>query len=81
MRGIKRPFGWKIRISAVQRGKYIIPYLMADFMRSNPHVEISILEVFESPTKFWPLWRKNTTDLALLSVNLPNEEGFESIYV
>ncbi len=67
----------KIRISAVSTGKYIIPYLMADFMKINPHVEIN-LEVSNRHQVLAHL-EENTTDLALLSVNLPNEEDFESI--
>jgi DNA-binding transcriptional LysR family regulator len=65
------------RISAVSTGKYIIPYLMADFMKINPHVEIN-LEVSNRNQVLAHL-EENTTDLALLSVNLPNEEKFESI--
>jgi DNA-binding transcriptional LysR family regulator len=67
----------KIRISAVSTGKYIIPYLMADFMKINPHVEIN-LEVSNRNQVLAHL-EENTTDLALISVNLPNEEKFDSI--
>jgi len=67
----------KIRISAVSTGKYIIPYLMADFMKINPHVEIN-LEVSNRNQVLAHL-EENTTDLALISVNLPNDENIESI--
>jgi len=53
----------KIRISAVSTGKYIIPYLMADFMKINPHVEIN-LEVSNRHQVLAHL-EENTTDLAL----------------
>ena len=67
----------KIRISAVSTGKYIIPYLMADFMKLHPHVEIS-LEVSNRHSVLAHL-QENTTDLALISVSPPNDLSFDSI--
>ena len=66
----------KIRISAVSTGKYIIPYLMADFMKLHPHVEIS-LEVSNRYNVLAHL-QENTTDLALVSL-WPEELDLESI--
>ncbi len=74
---LKGLLGGKIRISAVSTGKYIIPYLMADFMKINPHVEISL----EVSNRFSVLahLQENTTDLALISVSPPDDLAFDSI--
>ena len=73
---LKGLLGGKIRISAVSTGKYIIPYLMADFMKINPHVEIS-LEVSNRYNVLAHL-QENSTDLALVSL-WPDELDLESI--
>ena len=73
---LKGLLGGKIRISAVSTGKYIIPYLMADFMKLHPHVEIS-LEVSNRYNVLAHL-QENTTDLALVSL-WPEELDLESI--
>lgn len=77
MLGLKGLLGGKIRISAVSTGKYIIPYLMADFMKIHPHVEIS-LEVSNRYSVLAHL-QENTTDLALISVSPPSDLSFDSI--
>jgi DNA-binding transcriptional LysR family regulator len=77
MLGLKGLLGGKIRISAVSTGKYIIPYLMADFMKIHPHVEIS-LEVSNRYSVLAHL-QENTTDLALISVSPPSDLLFDSI--
>ncbi|MDF2157551.1 LysR family transcriptional regulator [Algoriphagus sp. CAU 1675] len=66
----------KIRISAVSTGKYIIPYLVSDFMKINPHVEIS-LEV-SNRYKVLAHLEENTTDLALVSLS-PEDLDLQSI--
>jgi DNA-binding transcriptional LysR family regulator len=73
---LKGLLGGKIRISAVSTGKYIIPYLMADFMKIHPHVEIS-LEVSNRHNVLTHL-QENSTDLALVSI-WPDELDLESI--
>ena len=73
---LKELLGGKIRISAVSTGKYIIPYLMADFMKIHPHVEIS-LEV-SNRNKVMAHLQENSTDLALVSL-WPDELDLESI--
>ena len=73
---LKGLLGGKIRISAVSTGKYIIPYLMADFMKLHPHVEIS-LEVSNRYNVLAHL-QENSTDLALVSL-WPEELDLESI--
>jgi len=73
---LKELLGGKIRISAVSTGKYIIPYLMADFMKVHPHVEIS-LEV-SNRNKVLAHLQENATDLALVSL-LPEDLDLENI--
>jgi DNA-binding transcriptional LysR family regulator len=73
---LKGLLGGKIRISAVSTGKYIIPYLMADFMKIHPHVEIS-LEV-SNRYKVLTHLQENSTDLALVSL-WPDDLDLESI--
>lgn len=73
---LKGLLGGKIRISAVSTGKYIIPYLMADFMEIYPHVEIS-LEVSNRYNVLAHL-QENSTDLALVSL-WPDDLDLESI--
>lgn len=73
---LKGLLGGKIRISSVSTGKYVIPYLMSDFMKIYPHVDIS-LEVSNRYNVLAHL-QENTTDLALMSI-LPEDLDFESI--
>lgn len=73
---IKGLLAGKIKISAVSTGKYIMPYLMADFMKIHPHVDIS-LEVSNRHTVLAHL-KENETDLALISV-LPDDLDFEKV--
>ena len=73
---LKGLLGGKIRISAVSTGKYIIPYLMADFMKIYPHVEIS-LKVSNRYNVLAHL-QENTTDLALVSI-WPSDFDLDSI--
>ncbi|MFC3415686.1 LysR family transcriptional regulator [Algoriphagus hitonicola] len=66
----------KIRISAVSTGKYIIPYLVADFLKIHPHVEVS-LEV-SNRYKVLSHLEENSTDLALVSLS-PEDLDLENI--
>lgn len=75
---LKGLLGGKMRISSVSTGKYLVPYLMADFMKIHPHVEIS-LEVSNRFTVLSHL-QENTTDLALVSV-WPEDMDLESITI
>jgi LysR family transcriptional regulator, low CO2-responsive transcriptional regulator len=75
---LKGLLGGKIRISAVSTGKYIIPYLMADFMKIHPHVEIS-LEVSNRYNVLAHL-QENSTDVALVSL-LPDDLDLETVQV
>lgn len=75
---LKGLLGGKIRISSVSTGKYIIPYLMSDFMQIHPHVDIS-LEVSNRYNVFAHL-QENSTDLALVSI-LPDDLDLESISI
>ncbi len=75
---LKGLLGGKIRISSVSTGKYIIPYLMSDFMQIHPHVDIS-LEVSNRYNVLSHL-QENTTDLALVSI-LPDDLDLESISI
>lgn len=75
---LKGLLGGKISISSVSTGKYIIPYLMSDFMDIHPHVDIS-LEVSNRYTVLAHL-QENSTDLALVSI-LPDELHLESISI
>ena len=71
---IKGLLGGKIRISSVSTGKYIIPYIMADFMNQHPQIEIS-LEVSNRGQVIRDLL-DNTLDLALVSI-LPENVAME----
>ena len=75
---LKGLLGGKIRISSVSTGKYIIPYLMADFMKIHPHVDIS-LEVSNRYNVLAHL-QENSTDLALVSL-WPDDLDLESISI
>ena len=73
---LKGLLGGKVRISAVSTGKYIIPYLIADFMKIHPHVDFSL----EVSNRFNVLahLQENTTDLALVSL-MPDDLDLENI--
>lgn len=75
---LKGLLGGKIRISSVSTGKYIIPYLMSDFMKIHPHVDIS-LEVSNRYNVLAHL-QENSTDLALVSI-WPEDLDLESITI
>ncbi len=66
----------KIMISTVSTGKYLIPYLMADFMKIHPHLEMN-LEVSNRLTVVSTL-QENTADLALVSL-IPEELDLDKI--
>lgn len=75
---LKGLLGGKIKISSVSTGKYIIPYLMSDFMKIHPHVDIS-LEVSNRYNVLAHL-QENSTDLALVSI-WPDDLDLESISI
>ncbi len=68
----------RLSLSIVSTGKYIIPYLMADFMKIHPHVDIS-LEVSNRYNVLAHL-QENSTDLALVSI-WPEDLDLESIVI
>jgi DNA-binding transcriptional LysR family regulator len=66
----------RLKISIVSTGKYVLPYFLNDFLRTNPGVEISIdvtnrEKVFESQIE-------NEVDFSLVSDELDNS-NFDSI--
>lgn len=71
---IKGLLGGKIRISSVSTGKYIIPYIMSDFMNQHPQIEIR-LEVSNRGQVIRELL-DNSLDLALVSI-LPENISIE----
>jgi LysR family transcriptional regulator, low CO2-responsive transcriptional regulator len=66
----------RLRISVVSTGKYIIPYLLADFMQAHPGVEL-VLDVSNRANVTLNLER-NETDFSLVSV-LPDRLNLEEI--
>ncbi len=66
----------RLRISVVSTGKYIIPYLLADFMKRHPAVEL-VLDVSNRANVTLNLER-NETDFSLVSV-LPERLNLEEI--
>ena len=76
MKELKGLLAGKIRISAVSTGKYIIPYLISEFMKLHPHVEIS-LEV-SNRYKVLAHLEENSTDLAFLSIS-PEDLDLDSV--
>ena len=66
----------RLRISVVSTGKYIIPYLLSDFMKANPGVEL-VLDVSNRANVTLNLER-NETDFSLVSV-LPDRLNLEEI--
>jgi DNA-binding transcriptional LysR family regulator len=66
----------ELNISAVSTGKYIMPYIMADFIRKYPSIKIS-MDV-DNRQKILRKLEENRTDIALVSV-LPENFEFESL--
>ncbi len=66
----------RLRISVVSTGKYIIPYLLADFMKLHPGVEL-VLDVSNRANVTLNLER-NEMDFSLVSV-LPDRLNLEEI--
>ena len=67
----------RLRISVVSTGKYIVPYLLADFMKEHPGVEL-VLDVSNRANVTLNLER-NETDFSLVSV-LPDRLNLEEIH-
>ena len=67
----------RLRISVVSTGKYIVPYLLADFMKKHPGVEL-VLDVSNRANVTLNLER-NETDFSLVSV-LPERLNLEEIH-
>ena len=67
----------RLRISVVSTGKYIVPYLLADFMKEHPGVEL-VLDVSNRANVTLNLER-NETDFSLVSV-LPERLNLEEIH-
>jgi DNA-binding transcriptional LysR family regulator len=65
-----------LRISAVSTGKYIAPYLLAEFLRLHPHLDLA-LDVTNRAKVLEDL-AANRADLALISV-LPEKTALESL--
>jgi DNA-binding transcriptional LysR family regulator len=66
----------RLRISVVSTGKYVIPYLLADFMKAHPGVEL-VLDVSNRANVALNLER-NETDFSLVSV-LPDRLNLEEV--
>ncbi|MFM8596663.1 MAG: LysR substrate-binding domain-containing protein [Flavobacteriales bacterium] len=66
----------RLRISVVSTGKYVIPFLLADFMKAHPGVEL-VLDVSNRANVALNLER-NETDFSLVSV-LPDRLNLEHI--
>ena len=66
----------KIKISTVSTGKYLMPYIMSDFLKIHTHLEMN-LEVSNRITVISHL-QENSTDLALVSL-VPEELDLDSI--
>lgn len=66
----------ELNISAVSTGKYIMPYIMADFIRKYPSIKVS-MDV-DNRQKILRKLEENRTDIALVSV-LPENFEFESL--
>lgn len=66
----------KLKISVVSTGKYVMPYFLADFIKSNPGVEL-LMDV-TNKNKVVESLEKNEVDFALVSV-LPNGFNIEHL--
>jgi DNA-binding transcriptional LysR family regulator len=66
----------KLKIAVVSTGKYVIPFLLADFLKDNPDIEL-ILDVSNRGTVIQNL-EKNEVDFVLMT-RLPKELNLETI--
>ncbi len=66
----------RLKISIVSTGKYIMPYFLTDFLKTNPGVEISI-DVTNREKVFQSL-ENNEVDFSLISTDI-NSPSFEYI--
>ncbi len=65
----------KLKLSVVSTGKYVIPYFLADFMKTNSGVELE-MDV-NNKTKVIKSLKNNEVDFALVSI-LPDDIALES---
>ncbi len=66
----------RLKISIVSTGKYVMPYFLTDFLKTNPGVEISI-DVTNREKVFQSL-ENNEVDFSLISTDI-NSPSFEYI--
>lgn len=66
----------RLKISIVSTGKYVMPYFLSDFLKTNPGVEISI-DVTNREKVFQSL-ENNEVDFSLISTDI-NSPSFEYI--
>jgi DNA-binding transcriptional LysR family regulator len=66
----------RLKVSIVSTGKYVLPYFLTDFLKSNPGVEISI-DVTNREKVFQSL-ENNEVDFSLISTDI-NSPSFEYI--
>ncbi len=66
----------KLKISIVSTAKYIMPYLLADFIKQNPEVDL-VLDV-TNKTKVIESLNENSVDFSMVSL-LPDNLKIESI--
>jgi DNA-binding transcriptional LysR family regulator len=66
----------RLKVSSVSTGKYVLPYFLTDFLKSNPGVEISI-DVTNREHVFHNL-ENNEVDFSLISTDI-NSPSFEFI--
>jgi len=66
----------KLKISIVSTAKYIMPYLLADFIKTNPEIEL-ILDV-TNKSKVIESLTENSVDLSMVSI-LPDNLQIDSI--
>ena len=64
----------KLKIAVVSTGKYVIPYLLSDFLKENPDIEL-VLDVSNRGTVIQNL-EKNEVDFVLMTL-LPKELNIE----
>lgn len=65
----------KLKLSVVSTGKYVIPYFLADFMKTNNGIELE-MDV-NNKTKVIKSLKNNEVDFALVSI-LPDDIALES---
>lgn len=68
----------RLKVSIVSTGKYVLPYFLTDFLKSNPGVEISI-DVTNREKVFQSL-ENNEVDFSLISTDI-NSPSFEYIHI